>query len=226
MLTIKTHERLGPIAKQKGGQVLEVFRLGVVDPDTQKEDILVFGSQPFYAGGMHKALKRMLPILPNPEDQEKKAKGQVKERPKRIYIATSWKMEPTAKAIADALRQDGHEVDCFCDPSSGRYVFHWTEFVDKEEDLQNYDAVSFLNDPRTRRAFEEDKGWIDWCDVVVMVHPCGKSAHLEAGYAKGSGKKVFMYGEFPKGQFDVMYGFADGLYRVEQFGELKDALKQ
>ena len=45
-----------------------------------------------------------------------------------IYIATSWKMEPTAKAVAQWLRQEGHTVDCFCDPSSGRYVFHWTEF--------------------------------------------------------------------------------------------------
>ncbi|KKK63940.1 hypothetical protein LCGC14_2989230 [marine sediment metagenome] len=38
----------------------------------------------------------------------------------------------------------------------------------------------------------------------------GKSTHLEAGYAKGKGKKLIIYsGKFPKGEFDVMYGFAD-----------------
>ena len=143
----------------------------------------------------------------------------------RIYIATSWKMAPTAKAVAQWLRQDGHEVDCFCDPSSGRYVFHWTEFVDKEEDLKNYDAISFLDDERTQRAFKEDKRYIDWCDVVVMIHPCGKSAHLEAGYAKGSGKGLYMWGSFPAGEFDVMYGFADGMFRLDEFEILRQALR-
>jgi hypothetical protein len=138
----------------------------------------------------------------------------------KIYIATSWKMENYAKRMATLLRARGHEVDCFCDPSSGRYVFHWTEFVDQEEDLKNYDAISFLDDPRTQRAFKEDKGWIDWCDAVVMIHPCGKSAHLEAGYAKGSGKKLYMWGSFPEGEFDVMYGFADGLFRQNDIDEL------
>jgi len=143
----------------------------------------------------------------------------------KIYIATSWKMERTAKAVAQWLREAGHEVDCFCDPSSGRYVFHWTEFVGKEEDLKNYDAISFLSDKRTQRAFNEDKGYIDWCDAVVMIHPCGKSAHLEAGYAKGSGKRLYMWGNFPKGEFDVMYGFADGIFRAEDFGALLDILR-
>ena len=142
----------------------------------------------------------------------------------KIYIATSWKMEGVAKAVAQRLRTEGHEVDCFCDPSSGRYVFHWTEFVNTEEELQKYDALSFLADHRTQRAFREDKGYIDWCDAVVMIHPCGKSAHLEAGYAKGSGKKLYMWGRFPMGEFDVMYGFADGIFRLDNFEKLLEAI--
>lgn len=144
----------------------------------------------------------------------------------KIYIATSWKNEGLAKVVAKTLRQDGHEVDCFCDPSSGRYVFHWSELVEKEEDLKNYNAISFLADDRVQRAFREDKGFIDWCDVVVMIHPCGKSAHLEAGYAKGSGKKLYMWGEFPFGEFDVMYGFADGVFGPEDFVSLALHLKR
>lgn len=143
----------------------------------------------------------------------------------KIYIATSWKNEALAKTVAQILRNDGHEVDCFCDPSSGRYVFHWTEFVEKEEDLKHYDAISFLNDPRTQRAFKEDKAYIDWCDAVVMIHPCGKSAHLEAGYAKGSGKKLYMWGKFPKGEFDVMYGFTDGIFPEDSLEDLRAVLK-
>ena len=145
--------------------------------------------------------------------------------PLKIYIATSWKNEGLAKTIARVLRFDGHQVDCFCDPSSGRYVFHWSEMVGKEEDLQNYDVVSFMGDSKVQRAFNEDKLHIDWSEVVVMIHRCGNSAHLEAGYAKGQGKKLFMWGDFPKGKFDVMYGFADGIYRTEHLHELRDVLK-
>lgn len=31
---------------------------------------------------------------------------------------------------------------------------------------------------------------------------------------KGRGKKLFIVGEFEKGEFDVMYGFADGMFRI------------
>jgi hypothetical protein len=130
----------------------------------------------------------------------------------KIYIASSWKNEKECKEIARGLRDDGHEVDCFCDESGGRFVFHWSELVKSEEDLKNFNAISFLADERTQKAFKEDKKWLDWADTVLLVLPAGNSAHLEAGYKKGQGGKLFIYGPFPKGQFDVMYGFADGLF--------------
>ena len=68
-----------------------------------------------------------------------------------------------------------------------------------------------LERPIVQKAFKEDKKWIDWCDVCIMLLPCGNSTHLEGGYAKGSNKKLIIYGHngFVNGTFDVMYGFAD-----------------
>lgn len=136
----------------------------------------------------------------------------------KIYVASSWKNEEAVLALADHLRNWGHDVDCFADDSTGRFVFHFSEIGDLDE----IDAISFLEDERSQKAFAEDKKMIDWADAVVMLHPCGKSSHLEAGYAVGSGKKLFMLGEFPKGEFDVMYGFADTMIR--DFDKLKDVL--
>jgi len=34
-----------------------------------------------------------------------------------------------------------------------------------------------------------------------------------------------MYGEFHKGEFDVMYGFANGLFRTEEYDKLVLELK-
>ncbi len=135
----------------------------------------------------------------------------------KIYIATSWKNESLAKIVAQVLRSHGHEVDCFCDESMGRYCFRWMDYFEKIEDV---DLFSFLALPQARKAFEEDRRYLDWCDAVVMIYPCGNSAHLEGGYAKGCGKKFYIWGQFPPGYFENMYGFADGIYRAEELDAL------
>lgn len=124
----------------------------------------------------------------------------------KIYVASSWKNEKEVKSLAAYLRESGFEVDDFTDDTRGRFVFHYSELGPIEE----HDAISFIQHDKAQRAFLEDKKMIDWADAVVMLLPAGKSSHLEAGYAKGSGKKLIIYQEeFPKGEFDVMYGFAD-----------------
>lgn len=128
----------------------------------------------------------------------------------KIYIASSWKNEKIVKVLAYNLRHEGFKVDCFADNSTGRYVFHWSEIGVPEE----IDAKSFLKDERSQKAFEEDRKWLDWADIVIMILPCGRSSHLEAGYSVGSGKQLYIYAPngFVKGEFDVMYGFARGLF--------------
>ena len=144
----------------------------------------------------------------------------------KIYLASSWKNQQQVLALADIFESNGFEVDTFRRKTDKRYAFHWSEFVDTETALQNYDAISFLADPRVLRAFQEDKRWLDWADTVVLVLPCGRSAHLEAGYAKGQGKSLYIYGDFKKGEFDVMYGFADGLFRLNELANLINALRE
>lgn len=144
----------------------------------------------------------------------------------KIYIASSWKNQKRVLMLAERLEQEGFEVDAFCRATDKRFAFHWSEFVDDEVELLKYDAISFINDLKVQRAFREDKSWLDWADTVVMLMPCGKSSHLEAGYAVGQGKRLFIYGFFPKGEFDVMYGFADGLFRTEELDNLIRVLRQ
>lgn len=126
----------------------------------------------------------------------------------KIYIASSWKNAPWLYELASSLRQGGHEVDLFCDEHGGRYVFDYREL----KNYQKMTGITFLQQTKAKKAFKEDKKWIDWADCIVMLLPCGNSAHLEAGYAKGQGKQLYILGKFPKGEFDVMYGFADGIF--------------
>lgn len=143
-------------------------------------------------------------------------------RPLRIYIATSWKMDEIALVLADLLRGIGYDVDCFCDESTGRYSFTRRELG---KDADYLDAVEFLRTPQAQRAFAEDKKWLDWSDVVILILPSGRSAHLEAGYGKGSGKRLYILGGYEQGKYDVMYGFADGMYQLADMSGLFSALR-
>jgi len=130
----------------------------------------------------------------------------------RVYIASSWKNERMVYAIACNLRGHGHEVDCFCDESTGRYIFHWSEILNSPDKSKGeLNAITFLEDKRSQKAFKEDRKWLDWCECLILVLPAGNSSHLEAGYVKGQGKKLVIQAPngFIPGEFDVMYGFAD-----------------
>ena len=127
----------------------------------------------------------------------------------KIYLASSWKNKEYVDKTAAILRKYGHEVDNFSDSTSGRYVFSWTELDPKI--LLNLNSKTFLDDKRAQKAFQEDKSMIEWADLVLMIMPCGRSSHLELGYAKGIGKKTIIYypNGYKFGEFETMYGFAD-----------------
>ena len=141
----------------------------------------------------------------------------------KVYLASSWKNERIVLELQKNLRKKGFEVDAFCNPD-GRFVFNIHELT---PDILSLNPKTFLEYEKTQKAFQEDRKFIEWCDVLIMIQPCGNSSHLEAGYAKGRGKIVIIYYPdfFPeKGGLDVMYGFADLITDV--ISELISYLKQ
>ena len=108
----------------------------------------------------------------------------------KVYVASSWRntFQPD---VVKALRSDGHEVYDFKD-SEG---FHWTEvdggWQDWPSDIPKY--LIGLQHPCAERGFKRDMTALQHCDVCVYVMPCGVSASLEAGWACGAGKRVFVY---------------------------------
>lgn len=135
----------------------------------------------------------------------------------KIYIASTWTNEKECKELAVALREDGHEVDCFCDPSTGRFVFNWPAYVQESEDLKKLAAFDLMKNEKAQKVFQEDKKYLEWCDAVLLILPAGCHPHFEAAYKKAKGGKFFVYGPFPDGHFDTMFALADGLFK---WGEL------
>jgi hypothetical protein len=102
--------------------------------------------------------------------------------PLKIYPASSWRNEAYPGDVA-AMRADAHDVYDFREANSG---FRWSGTTYPEH------ICELETDPHVAAAFKRDKDALDWCDVCVLILPCGKSAHLEAMYASARGKPVII----------------------------------
>ena len=47
--------------------------------------------------------------------------------------------------------------------------------------------------PSSERQFQADLDALNWADICLLVLPYGRSAHTEAGWMKGSGKRTIVY---------------------------------
>ena len=110
----------------------------------------------------------------------------------KIYIASSWRNKYYPEVV-DKLREAGHEVYDFRNPPHGRGGFHWS---DVDPDFQNWTVKQYregLKDPWSETQFKSDLDALTWADTCVLVLPCGRSAHTEAGWMAGKGKKTVAY---------------------------------
>lgn len=90
--------------------------------------------------------------------------------------------------------------------------------------LRGQDYKQTVKSYAARSIFEFDKFHIDRCDAVVLFMPGGKSAHLELGYAVGSGKPGYVLFDKTPERVDIMYQFATEIFFDRQ--DLFKALKQ
>ena len=67
-----------------------------------------------------------------------------------------------------------------------------------------------LHHPLAERQFAADLDALRWADTCVLVLPCGRSAHTEAGWMAGAGRRVLVY--IPEMQEpELMYKLFDGV---------------
>ena len=110
----------------------------------------------------------------------------------RVYVASSWR-NPHQPAVVDVLRERGHEVYDFRNPFNGVKGFAWRE-IDPE--CQSWSAARYRElltpQPIGAGGFLSDLRGMQWADTCVLVLPCGRSAHLEAGWFCGQGKRCII----------------------------------
>lgn len=109
-----------------------------------------------------------------------------------IYVASSWRNKYYPEVVK-RLKAEGHDVYDFRNPTHGGSGFHWT---DVDENAPNWTFEQYaegLHHPLAERQFEADLCALEHADTCVLVLPCGRSAHTEAGWMAGKGKRVIVY---------------------------------
>jgi len=126
---------------------------------------------------------------------------------KKIYIIGALKNNEITN-IAEELRKinkNGIEYDIFDQwitpgPDADQYLFEYSK-------KRGWNYKEALTCDAARNNFDFDKRHIDSADIVVMVMPAGKSAHLELGYSIGKGKEAHILFDKEPERFDLMYNF-------------------
>lgn len=129
---------------------------------------------------------------------------------KKVYVASSWRNEHQQEVV-QKLREVGYEVYDFKHPQ-GEAGFKWSNI---DENWQNWSMQEYkeaLNHSYAQFGFNRDFDAMKEADICVLCLPCGRSAHLEAGWMKGAGKRVVAYiPPTEKIEPELMYGLLDGI---------------
>ena len=110
----------------------------------------------------------------------------------KIYVASSWRNQHYPEVIT-MLREAGHDVYDFRNPPSGDEGFKWNSVSEDYLVWTPQEYREQLKHPKAVRQFTNDIEAMESCGVCVMVLPCGRSAHTEAGWFAGKGKTTIAY---------------------------------
>ena len=147
----------------------------------------------------------------------------------KIYLASSWR-NPHQPLTVDILRAAGHEVYDFRHPPGGDHLgFSWSDVDLRWTEWTADQYIEGLGHPIAEAGFQSDFDAMKWAEVTILLLPCGKSAHLEAGWAAGQGKPVIVLldeAEFGGGashsNSELMYKIADAI--VTDIGQVLDLI--
>jgi hypothetical protein len=110
-----------------------------------------------------------------------------------IYVASSWrnahyprvvKMLRAVGAGNPDLDEPDFGVHDFRDPAGH---FQWEQIDPAWETWDTPAYIRSLAHPAADVGYGRDKGGLDRATACLLVGPCGRSAHLELGYAIGRG---------------------------------------
>ena len=134
----------------------------------------------------------------------------------KIYLASSWRNR-YQPGLVQLLRSapGGHEVYDFRNPAPDHSGFSWSEIDPEWEawDCPKYRAG--LSNPIAEKGFQMDMYALENADIVVLLLPSGRSAHVEAAYHKGKGGVVIVHSPEPC-EPELMYKMFNAITETDE----------
>lgn len=125
----------------------------------------------------------------------------------KIYVASSWR-NASQPEVVRVLKAEGHEVYDFRHPSEVDKGFAWSDIDPEWIGWNGHQFRDALEHPIALKGFKLDFDAMKAADACVLVLPCGRSAHIEAGYFVGARKKLIIL-LLGKNEPELMYSMAD-----------------
>lgn len=126
-----------------------------------------------------------------------------------VYVASSWRNSYQPEVVA-RLRAAGHEVYDFRNPEENPGGFYWADVAPDWQEWSPREYIEHLVHPVAEKGFAADLRAMERADCCVLVLPCGRSAHTEAGWFAGRGLKTIVY--IPEKQEpELMYKLFDAV---------------
>lgn len=125
----------------------------------------------------------------------------------RLYVASSWRnpyYNETVRVVKSAL--PAWDVYDFRNPAPGNHGFaacDYPSWVSGTTDGWN----EAMHEDEPALAWKLDSESLYSSDALLLVLPCGKSAHMELGWMAGAGKPVAVFAPF-EFEPELMYGMA------------------
>ena len=130
----------------------------------------------------------------------------------KVYVASSWRNVHQPEVV-QCLRSAGYTVYDFRNPHEHTLEreqgFHWTDIDPTWQSWTVEQFIAALEHPLAQDGFNSDFTNLREADAVVLVAPCGRSAHLELGFAVGRNIPTIML--LDKGEPELMYKMATHL---------------
>ena len=141
----------------------------------------------------------------------------------RIYISSSWK-NVEQQPLVKELRERGHQVYDFIHPNGEKEENVWIS-VCKAQGLSFFYDNNCLNGESFKKMLSHENAVKRFhnhfnamrdADTCILLLPCNRSAHAEAGYMAGMGKRVFVMDTSKVATPELMYlMFDDYFYKFE-----------
>ena len=128
----------------------------------------------------------------------------------KIFVASSWKNREKVREMSIRLRRGGHRVYDFTDPSCRKVPETPPEVNAEEFDPEKHKYSEYLKNLKGLYAsVMNNQEALRWCELCILLLPCGMDAHADWAYALGYGKDTLVVGQPRKGERAPVHMWAD-----------------